>query len=150
MFLLSAVTFSTFTAGPSSISYRVTCGPRREPVTCASTWNSSSTCVRAATVTLLAAVIRCGTGPDSRTAMPGAAYSSSSRVGWRARPDGAGPGREGAGLQEGDAGRGVLVLGQGGRAGRAGWRGLVHGGDGDGHLGQFRVHRRCREFMDGA
>src|ERR1035441_7684594 len=63
---------------------------RSEPVTCASPWNSSSTCVRAATVTLLAAVIRCGTGPDSRTAMPGAAYSSSSRVGWRAGPDGAG------------------------------------------------------------
>ena len=31
MFLVSAVTRSTFTAGPSSISYRVTVGPALEP-----------------------------------------------------------------------------------------------------------------------
>jgi hypothetical protein len=39
MLRLKAVTFSTFTAGPSSTSYRVTVGPRLYPVTWASISN---------------------------------------------------------------------------------------------------------------
>jgi hypothetical protein len=44
-FFERAVTRSTFTPGPSSISYCVTVGPRENPVTFASTWNWSSTAV---------------------------------------------------------------------------------------------------------
>ena len=36
---MSAVTRSTLTPRPSSISYWVTVGPREKPVTFASTWN---------------------------------------------------------------------------------------------------------------
>ena len=43
-FLVSWVTRSTLTAGPSSISYRVTVGPRLNPVTRASTSNCSVRC----------------------------------------------------------------------------------------------------------
>ncbi len=56
MFLVSAVMRSTFTAGPSSISYRVIVGPRVKPVTCASMPNWSSTSVRAFTTMSLALV----------------------------------------------------------------------------------------------
>lgn len=56
MFFVSAVTFSTFTAGPSSISYRVIVGPRVNPVTCASMSNCSSTPVSAFTTVSLAFV----------------------------------------------------------------------------------------------
>src|ERR1700733_6897574 len=63
MFLLSAVTRSTLTAGPSSISYLVTVGPRLNPVTCASTWNWSSTSDSAATTLSLARVRGLGAEP---------------------------------------------------------------------------------------
>ena len=49
MLLVSAVMRSTFTPGPSSISYCVTVGPREKPVTVASTLNCSKTPVMAAT-----------------------------------------------------------------------------------------------------
>ncbi len=56
MFLASAVIRSTFTAGPSSTSYRVTVGPRVKPVTAASTLNSVKTLVSDATMASLAAL----------------------------------------------------------------------------------------------
>lgn len=56
MFLVRAVIRSTFTAGPSSTSYRVTVGPRVKPVTAASTLNSMKTFEREATTTSFAAL----------------------------------------------------------------------------------------------
>src|SRR5699024_12843105 len=49
MFLSSAVTFSTLVPGASSISYRVTVGPRENPETSALTLNCSNTSPSAAT-----------------------------------------------------------------------------------------------------
>ena len=54
MFFDSAVTFSTFTAGPTSTSYLVTVGPRVYPVTWASMPNSSITWVSRSTTASLA------------------------------------------------------------------------------------------------
>ncbi len=71
MFLDSAVTRSTLTPGASSISYRVTVGPRLNPVTWASTWNCSSTSVRAATTMSLARVRALGALPGRSRAMGG-------------------------------------------------------------------------------
>ena len=56
MFLVRAVIRSTFTAGPSCTSYRVTVGPRVKPVTVASTLNSMKTLVSEATTASLAAL----------------------------------------------------------------------------------------------
>ena len=71
MFFDSAVTRSTLTAGPSSISYLVTVGPRLNPVTCASTWNCSSTSDSAAT-TMSLALVRCfGAVPGRSSAVGG-------------------------------------------------------------------------------
>src|ERR1700730_14864829 len=72
MFLLSAVTRSTLTAGPSSISYLVTVGPRLNPVTCASTWNCSSTSDSAAT-TMSFALVRCFGAVPGRSSAGGGA-----------------------------------------------------------------------------
>ncbi len=47
MFFWRLVTFSTFTPGPSSTSYMVTEGPRRNPITLASTLNCWKVPVRA-------------------------------------------------------------------------------------------------------
>ncbi len=55
MFLLSAVTRSTFTPLPSSTSYRVTVGPRVKPVTWASISKFSRTPVSASTTRSFAA-----------------------------------------------------------------------------------------------
>jgi hypothetical protein len=63
MFLDSAVTRSTLVPEPSSISYRVTVGPREKPVTTASTLNCSSTLVREATTASLASERSLGGGP---------------------------------------------------------------------------------------
>ena len=71
MFLLRAVTRSTLTAGPSSISYRVTVGPRVNPVTCASTLNCSSTSDSAATMVSLALVRALGAEPGRSSAAGG-------------------------------------------------------------------------------
>ena len=71
MFLVSAVTRSTFTAGPSSISYLVTVGPRLNPVTRASTSNCSSTSDSARTTTSLARVRSFGALPGLSSAIGG-------------------------------------------------------------------------------
>src|SRR5690606_10681409 len=68
MFLVSAVTFSTLTAGPSSISYRVTVGPRVNPVTSASMLNCSMTPVSASTTSSLARVRGLGGVPGLSSA----------------------------------------------------------------------------------
>ena len=68
MFLDSAVTRSTLTAGPSSISYLVTVGPRLNPVTCASTSNCSSTMVSASTMASFALVLAFGAEPGLSSA----------------------------------------------------------------------------------
>ena len=61
MFLESAVTRSTLVAGPSSTSYRVTVGPRVNPVTWASISNCSKTIDSASTTRSLATLrVRCG------------------------------------------------------------------------------------------
>ncbi len=76
--MLSAVTRSTLTAGPSSISYLVTVGPRLNPVTCASTWNCSSTSDSAAT-TMSFALVRCfGAVPGRSNAVGGSVYAIAS------------------------------------------------------------------------
>ena len=76
--MLSAVTRSTLTAGPSSISYLVTVGPRLNPVTCASTWNCSSTSDSAAT-TMSFALVRCfGAVPGRSSAVGGSVYAIAS------------------------------------------------------------------------
>ena len=69
--LASAVTRSTLTAGPSSISYLVTVGPRLNPVTCASTWNCSSTSDSAATTMSFALVRAFGAVPGRSSAVGG-------------------------------------------------------------------------------
>ena len=71
MFFCSAVTRSTLTAGPSSISYLVTVGPRLNPVTCASTWNCSRTSDSASTTTSLARVRCFGAEPGRSSAIGG-------------------------------------------------------------------------------
>ena len=68
MFLDSAVTRSTLTAGPSSISYRVTVGPRLKPATFASTLNCSNTSCSAATTMSLALVRALGGEPGRSSA----------------------------------------------------------------------------------
>ena len=71
MFFDSAVTRSTLTAGPSSISYLVTVGPRLNPVTWASTWNCSNTSDSVAT-TMSLALVRClGAEPGRSSAVGG-------------------------------------------------------------------------------
>ncbi len=65
------MTRSTFTAGPSSISYRVTVGPRVNPVTWASTSNWSSTTVSASTIASLARVRAFGALPGLSSAVGG-------------------------------------------------------------------------------
>jgi hypothetical protein len=78
MFLDSAVTRSTLTAGPSSISYLVTVGPRLKSTTCASTWNCSNTSVSAAITTSLA-LVRCfGAVPGRSSAVGGSVYATAS------------------------------------------------------------------------
>jgi hypothetical protein len=71
MFLDSWVTRSTLTAGPSEISYRVTVGPRVNPITTASTWNCSSTSVSASTTMSLARVRAFGAEPGRSSAVGG-------------------------------------------------------------------------------
>ena len=71
MFLDRLVTRSTLTAGPSSISYLVTVGPRLNPVTAASTWNCSSTSVSASTTMSLARVRALGAVPGRSSATGG-------------------------------------------------------------------------------
>ncbi len=71
MFLDSAVTRSTLTAGASSISYLVTVGPRVKPVTCASTSNCSSTADSASTIASLALVRGLATVPGFSRATGG-------------------------------------------------------------------------------
>ncbi len=71
MFFDSWVTRSTLTAGPSSISYRVTVGPRLKPVTWASTSNCSRTAVSALTTTSLAWVRVLGAVPGRISAAGG-------------------------------------------------------------------------------
>jgi hypothetical protein len=71
MFLVSWVTRSTLTAGPSSISYRVTVGPRLKPVTWASTSNCSSTSVSALTTVSFARVRVLGAVPGRSRAAGG-------------------------------------------------------------------------------
>ena len=65
------MTASTLTAAPSSISYLVTVGPRLNPVTCASTWNCSSTSDSAATTMSLARVRAFGAVPGRSSAVGG-------------------------------------------------------------------------------
>ena len=71
MFLDSAVTRSTLTAGASSISYLVTVGPRVNPVTWASTWNCSSTADSASTIRSFARVRAFGAVPGRSSAAGG-------------------------------------------------------------------------------
>ena len=66
MFLLKAVTLSTFTAGPSSTSYLVTVGPREKPVTVASISNCEKTLVKESTTPSLILLLVFGTGPGLR------------------------------------------------------------------------------------
>ena len=68
MFFDSAVTRSTLTAGPSSMAYLVTVGPRLNPVTCASTSNWSRTIVSASTMASLALVLAFGAVPGLSSA----------------------------------------------------------------------------------
>ena len=65
------MTRSTLTAGPSSISYLVTVGPRVNPVTWASTSNWSSTTVSASTIRSLALVRALGAVPGLSSAAGG-------------------------------------------------------------------------------
>ena len=102
--MLSAVTRSTLTAGPSSISYLVTVGPRLNPVTCASTWNCSSTSDSAAT-TMSFALVRCfGAVPGRSSAVGGSVYAiaspevSVSCSGLRSGAEGFGTAMAGSGL----------------------------------------------------
>ena len=69
MLRLSWMIRSTLTPAPSSISYRVTVGPRVKPDTRQSTPNSVNTCVSAAITSSLARVC-------SRCALPLANVSS--------------------------------------------------------------------------
>ena len=71
MFFDSAVTRSTLTAGPSSISYLVTVGPRVNPVTSASTSNCSSTPCSASTIRSFARVRLFGAVPGRSIAAGG-------------------------------------------------------------------------------
>ncbi|SIG96340.1 Uncharacterised protein [Mycobacteroides abscessus subsp. abscessus] len=66
MFFDSAVTFSTFVPAPSSTSYRVTVGPRENPVTWASILNCSRTSRRASTTRSLASERSFAGGPGTR------------------------------------------------------------------------------------
>ena len=77
MFLESAVTRSTLVAGPSSTSYRVTVGPRVNPVTWASISNCSKTIDSASTTRSLATLrVRWG-APGRRRAWSGRVYATS-------------------------------------------------------------------------
>ena len=69
--MVSWVIFSTLTAGPSSISYRVTVGPRVNPVTCASTENWSSTPVIDSIMASLAPLRVFGAGPVGSRSLGG-------------------------------------------------------------------------------
>ena len=68
------MTRSTFTLGPSSISYRVTVGPRMKPVICASMPNCSMTSVSAATTWSFALVAVLCAGPVLSTSRLGSVY----------------------------------------------------------------------------
>src|SRR3954451_25284362 len=68
MFLLSAVTRSTLTACPTSTSYRVTDGPRLNPVTWASMSNCSNTLVSDSSTEALGALRAVGALPGVSTA----------------------------------------------------------------------------------
>ena len=63
IFLASAVMRSTLTAFPSSTSYRVTVGPRINPVTSASISNCLNTSVNAATTVSFALLLLLDAGP---------------------------------------------------------------------------------------
>ena len=63
IFLARAVIRSTFTALPSSTSYRVTVGPRIKPVTSASMSNCLNTSVREATTLSLTLLFALAAGP---------------------------------------------------------------------------------------
>src|ERR1700727_1804987 len=80
MFFDRLVTRSTLTEGPSSISYLVTEGPRLNPVTCASTWNCSSTSDSASTTMSLARVRALGAEPGRSSAIGGSVYATASPV----------------------------------------------------------------------
>src|SRR4051812_1855938 len=77
MFLLSAVTRSTLTACPTSTSYRVTVGPRLNPVTWASMSNCSNTLVSDSTTESLAALRSFGALPGVSTSDGGSMYVTS-------------------------------------------------------------------------
>ena len=74
MFLARAVTRSTLTDGPISISYRVTVGPRLNPDTSASTLNWVNTSWRAVTTMSLALVRAFGVLPGRSSVAGGSAY----------------------------------------------------------------------------
>src|SRR5688572_29848198 len=77
MFLDRAVTRSTLVPGDSSISYRVTVGPRLKPVTWASTLNWVSVSVREATMASLASVRSFGMDPGVSMSDDGSVYVTS-------------------------------------------------------------------------
>ena len=74
--MLSAVTRSTLTPVPSSISYRVTVGPRLKPVTAASTWNCFKTSVIERTTSSLAAERALAGVPAARVEAAGSRYGA--------------------------------------------------------------------------
>ena len=71
MFLLKAVIASTFTPLPSSTSYRVTVGPRINPVTSQSISNSRNNSVRAATTESFALLLPLLGGPERKSSISG-------------------------------------------------------------------------------
>ena len=77
MFLASAVILSTFTALPSSTSYRVTVGPRINPVTLASISNCKKTSVKAATTKSFALLFALAAGPARKISGAGSSYLTS-------------------------------------------------------------------------
>src|SRR5271156_6696109 len=77
MLRCSAVIFSTLTPGPSSTSYRVTVGPRVQPVTAASTLNCSRTDVIESAMWSLAALRFLGGSPATSRLSDGNVYGPS-------------------------------------------------------------------------
>ena len=77
MFLESAEIASTFTPFPNSTSYRVTVGPRMNPVTWASTSNCSNTCLSAATTVSFAFDLPFAAGPPLNKSAGGNSYFES-------------------------------------------------------------------------
>ncbi|CAB4538874.1 unannotated protein [freshwater metagenome] len=74
IFFDSAVIFSTFTALPSSTSYRVTVGPRINPVTSASISNCLKTSVSDATTVSFALLFAFAAGPTFSKSCEGNSY----------------------------------------------------------------------------